>query len=82
MTVHAPVTSLAYSLNNKWIAIGRRDGTLHLHTKINGVKPANIAELISQEDVDGALVGGASLEVDSFFGIIKGAEEHVRDATA
>ena len=46
------------------------------------VKPANIAELISQEDVDGALVGGASLEVDSFFGIIKGAEEHVRDATA
>lgn len=46
------------------------------------VKPGNIAELISQEDVDGALVGGASLEVDSFFGIIKGAEEHLRDATA
>lgn len=46
------------------------------------VKPGNIAELISQEDVDGALVGGASLEVDSFFGIIKGAEEHVRNATA
>ena len=40
------------------------------------VKPANIAELISQEDVDGARVGGASLEVHSFFGIIKGAEEH------
>jgi triosephosphate isomerase len=30
------------------------------------VKPDNAAELASQPDVDGALVGGASLEVDSF----------------
>ena len=30
------------------------------------VKPDNIAELISQPDVDGALVGGASLELESF----------------
>lgn len=36
------------------------------------VKPDNIKELISQEDVDGALVGGASLKSDSFVGIIKG----------
>ncbi len=42
------------------------------------VKPGNMAELISQEDIDGALVGGASLEPDSFFGIIKAAEEHVQ----
>ncbi len=36
------------------------------------VKPENIKELISQEDVDGALVGGASLRGDSFVGIVKG----------
>ncbi len=30
------------------------------------VKPANIAELIAQPDIDGALVGGASLKADSF----------------
>jgi triosephosphate isomerase len=35
------------------------------------VKPENIKELISQEDVDGALVGGASLKADSFSQIVK-----------
>ena len=34
------------------------------------VKPDNIAELMSQEDVDGALVGGASLEAESFAKIV------------
>jgi len=37
------------------------------------VKPDNIKELMSQEDIDGALVGGASLKVDSFIAIIKGS---------
>jgi triosephosphate isomerase len=35
------------------------------------VKPANIKELIKEPDVDGALVGGASLDVGSFSEIIK-----------
>ncbi len=35
------------------------------------VKPANARELMSQPDVDGALVGGASLESRSFADIIK-----------
>ena len=35
------------------------------------VKPANARELMSQPDVDGALVGGASLEPRSFADIIK-----------
>ncbi|MBU2251527.1 MAG: triose-phosphate isomerase, partial [Candidatus Omnitrophica bacterium] len=35
------------------------------------VKPSNIKELIGQPDIDGALVGGASLEKDSFAGIIR-----------
>ncbi|MGH9946925.1 MAG: triose-phosphate isomerase [Pyrinomonadaceae bacterium] len=34
------------------------------------VKPDNIATLMSQEDVDGALVGGASLEAESFAKIV------------
>jgi triosephosphate isomerase len=37
------------------------------------VKPANAAELLSQPDVDGALVGGASLDVDSFAAICQAA---------
>ena len=35
------------------------------------VKPANASELMSQVDVDGALVGGASLDANSFVEIIK-----------
>lgn len=35
------------------------------------VKPENIKELISQEDVDGALVGGASLKAESFVQLVK-----------
>jgi triosephosphate isomerase len=35
------------------------------------VKPSNARELMSQPDVDGALVGGASLEVRSFAEIVK-----------
>ena len=37
------------------------------------VKPDNAAELMSQPDVDGALVGGASLKASDFTGIIQGA---------
>lgn len=37
------------------------------------VKPGNAAELLAQPDVDGALVGGASLEIDSFLSICEAA---------
>jgi triosephosphate isomerase len=33
------------------------------------VKPDNAAELLTQANVDGALVGGASLDADSFWAI-------------
>lgn len=36
------------------------------------VKPDNIAGLIAQSEIDGALVGGASLKADSFLKIIEG----------
>jgi triosephosphate isomerase len=35
------------------------------------VKPENIKELMSQPDIDGVLVGGASLKVDSFVKIVR-----------
>lgn len=37
------------------------------------VKPDNISELMNEPDIDGALVGGASLKEDSFIKIVKGA---------
>jgi triosephosphate isomerase len=37
------------------------------------VKPENAGELLSQKDIDGALVGGACLKADSFLGIIASA---------
>lgn len=38
------------------------------------VKADNARELLSQPDIDGALVGGASLEAGSFIGIVKAKE--------
>jgi triosephosphate isomerase (TIM) len=37
------------------------------------VKPDNAVELLGLPDVDGALVGGASLDVDDFVAIVEGA---------
>lgn len=37
------------------------------------MKPGNAAELISQPDIDGGLIGGASLKVDDFAGIVNAA---------
>jgi triosephosphate isomerase len=38
------------------------------------VKPDNAADLLGQPNIDGALVGGASLKVDQFLGIIAGVK--------
>ncbi|HVS72816.1 MAG TPA: triose-phosphate isomerase [Phycisphaerae bacterium] len=40
------------------------------------VKASNAAELLSQPDIDGALVGGASLKADEFLAIITAAKPH------
>jgi len=37
------------------------------------VKPANAAELLAQPDIDGALVGGASLDAEEFAAIVEAA---------
>jgi triosephosphate isomerase len=38
------------------------------------VKPENAAELLARPNIDGALVGGASLSVETFMGIVAGVE--------
>ena len=38
------------------------------------VKPANAADLMSEPDIDGALVGGASLDAESFAKIVHSGE--------
>jgi triosephosphate isomerase len=46
----------------------------HIRIQYGGsVKPENAAELMAQPDVDGALVGGASLKASEFSQIVKGA---------
>jgi triosephosphate isomerase len=39
------------------------------------VKPDNAAELLALPDVDGALVGGASLDAESFAAIVVAAQQ-------
>jgi triosephosphate isomerase len=38
------------------------------------VKPENVGEIMSQPDVDGGLVGGASLKADSFIELVEAAQ--------
>jgi len=38
------------------------------------VKPSNARELFSQPDIDGGLIGGASLDAGSFLDIVKAAK--------
>ncbi len=54
--------------------IGSDDVAAGMRLQYGGsVKPDNVKELMSQEDIDGALVGGASLKPDSFVALVKGA---------
>ena len=39
------------------------------------MKPDNVKDLMALPDVDGALVGGASLDPQSFFDIISGCRQ-------
>ena len=65
--VHARIRELLRALAGKPVADAVR-------IQYGGsVKPANAKELMGQPDVDGALVGGASLEVESFAAICAAA---------
>jgi triosephosphate isomerase len=56
--------------------LGARDAAAAARTRIvygGSMKPGNAAELMAQPDVDGGLVGGASLEPDDFLAIATAA---------
>jgi triosephosphate isomerase (TIM) len=42
------------------------------------VKPSTIEEQLAQPEIDGALVGGASLKAEEFIALIKGAQKRVK----
>jgi triosephosphate isomerase len=50
-------------------------GSPHAVLYGGSVKPANIREILSLPAVDGALIGGASLEVESMCAMMKAATE-------
>ena len=63
--VHKFIRELLTRMYNEELAAGVR-------IQYGGsVKPENIAELMAQSDIDGALVGGASLSHESFVKIVK-----------
>jgi triosephosphate isomerase len=63
--VHGLIRSLLGSLSSSEVA-----GKIRIQYG-GSVKPDNAADLASQPDIDGALVGGASLKADDFLGIAK-----------
>ena len=65
--VHAQIRGLLRELGGPQVAAAVR-------IQYGGsVKPENAADLLAQPDIDGALVGGASLKADDFARIIAGA---------
>jgi triosephosphate isomerase (TIM) len=72
-------TASAADAQDACAAIRRLVGELHGETAAaavriqygGSVKPDNAEELLGQPDIDGALVGGASLEADSFAAIVR-----------
>lgn len=65
--VHAMIRSLIAELYDQTLAD-------EIRIQYGGsVKPDNTAELMAMPDIDGALVGGASLKAEDFLAIIKGA---------
>jgi triosephosphate isomerase len=65
--VHADLRSLLVERYNERVA-----GSVRILYG-GSVKPGNAGELLGQPNIDGALVGGASLKVDDFLGIAAGA---------
>lgn len=65
----------AHAFIRKWILKKFGEETARaLRIQYGGsVKPDNIGELMRQEDIDGALVGGASLDAQNFADIVRSA---------
>lgn len=60
------------TIRNKVAALYSQETADKVRIQYGGsVKPANIVELLGMEHIDGALVGGASLEVESFVKLLE-----------
>ena len=69
--VHQFIRNLIIEMFSPQIAEG-------IHILYGGsMKPSNIKELVTQNNIDGGLIGGASLKVESFAEMIKISEELV-----
>ncbi len=67
--VHRQIRALAASRYG-------REAAERLRIQYGGsVKPENAADLLRRSDIDGALVGGASLDADAFTAIVRAAED-------
>ena len=69
---HAAIRSLLASLYDAGLA----DGTRIIYG--GSVKASNAMELFSQPDIDGGLIGGASLVLDDFLAICRAADATCR----
>ena len=70
--VATPAQAQEVHLDLRKLLVSRYNDDLADRVRIQyggSVKPANAGELLSQPDIDGALVGGASLKADDFIGI-------------
>ncbi len=63
--VHAMIRGLLVELYDESLSEGKRI----LYG--GSVKPDNVEELMKEKDIDGGLIGGASLKVDSFAALVK-----------
>lgn len=63
----------AHAYIREWLGKNKGGGDAVRILYGGSVKPDNIEELMAQPDVDGALVGGASLEPESFAKLVTGA---------
>ena len=73
--VATPEQAQEVHLDLRNLIAGRYNADLAQAVRIQyggSVKPSNAAELLSQTDIDGALVGGASLKAEDFLGIAAG----------
>jgi triosephosphate isomerase len=76
--VASPKQAQEVHLDLRNLIVERYNAALAQQVRIQyggSVKPSNAAELLSQPDIDGALVGGASLKAEDFLGIAAGAKK-------
>ncbi len=73
MTATPEVAQEVHYMIRNWLG-GRFSSELPGKVRIlygGSVKPSNVGELMAQDDIDGALVGGASLEAESFAKLVR-----------